>query len=385
MNQDSQSWLAAIVNSSDDAIIGKTLAGIITSWNPGAEKIFGYAAAEAIGQPIRLLFPPDRADEEKELLARIGRGERIDHFETVRVCKDGRRIHVSATLSPVTDAGGKIIGASKIARDITRHKLQAQEISRMSRLYSALSQVNQSIVRSRSREELFANICRVMIEFGRFELAWVGQLNPETKEVNVVAQHGAASAVGYVKNIRVYANDRPEGSGPAGVSIRDGRAYVCNDFGNDPAMAPWHELAVRHGLAACVSVPILLAGKVCGALLVYAAEKDFFGDKEVALMVEAALDISFALDHFAMEQQRREAEAALRENEARFRAIFNHHALGTAIIESDATISMVNDAYCRVSGYTREEVIGKSWHRTVMPEDLERLAEYSRRRQANPE
>jgi PAS domain S-box-containing protein len=115
--------LAAIVNSSDDAIVGKTLDGIITSWNPGAEKMFGYEAAEAIGKPMLLIFPPERLSEETGLLTRIGRGESITHFDTVRVRKDGRRIDVSVTLSPITDGEGKIIGASKIARDITEHKL----------------------------------------------------------------------------------------------------------------------------------------------------------------------------------------------------------------------------------------------------------------------
>jgi PAS domain S-box-containing protein len=118
--------LAAIVESSEDAIIGKSLTGIITSWNRGAEKIFGYTAAEVIGQPLLILFPPERQHEEAGILARIARGETVQHFETVRVRKDGREIFISATISPLKDGNGKVIGASKIARDITAEK-QAQE------------------------------------------------------------------------------------------------------------------------------------------------------------------------------------------------------------------------------------------------------------------
>lgn len=114
--------LALIINSSDDAIIGKTLDGIITSWNPGAEKVFGYNAEEAIGQSMLMLFPPDRRGEEAEILSRLSRGESVKHFETRRVRKDGRQIDVSVTLSPIIDSHGKIIGASKIARDITGRK-----------------------------------------------------------------------------------------------------------------------------------------------------------------------------------------------------------------------------------------------------------------------
>lgn len=117
-----RSRLAAIVESSDDAIVSQTPEGIITSWNPAAERIFGYSAAETIGRSMRMLFPADRLDEESKILTRLKRGERTDHFETVRIRKDGRRIDMSITLSPICDGGGKVIGASKVARDITERK-----------------------------------------------------------------------------------------------------------------------------------------------------------------------------------------------------------------------------------------------------------------------
>ena len=111
--------LAAIVTSSDDAIIGKDLNGIVTSWNPGAERLFGYNAAEMIGRPVTRLFPPERISEEEDILARLKRGEWVDHFQTVRVRKDGRPLRVSLTISPIRNDEGTIIGASKIARDVT--------------------------------------------------------------------------------------------------------------------------------------------------------------------------------------------------------------------------------------------------------------------------
>ena len=114
--------LAAIIESSDDAIISKTLEGIITSWNPGAERMFGYLASEAIGKSMLMLFPPDRANEEEEILTRIRRGERMEHFETARLRKDGSRIEVSVTISPIKDGHGRIVGVSKIARDVTEQK-----------------------------------------------------------------------------------------------------------------------------------------------------------------------------------------------------------------------------------------------------------------------
>jgi len=121
-SQQVSALLAAIVESSDDAIIGKDLQGIISSWNASAERMFGYTASEIVGQPISLIIPPQRQDEEKMILARITRGERIDHFETVRQRKDGSLIDVAITVSPISDSNGQIIGASKVARDITARK-----------------------------------------------------------------------------------------------------------------------------------------------------------------------------------------------------------------------------------------------------------------------
>jgi PAS domain S-box-containing protein len=126
-------WLASIVQSSDDAIVSKNLDGIITSWNKGAERVFGYTAEEAIGQPITIVIPQDRQDEERTILTRIRRGERIDHFETIRQRKHGSLIAVSLTISPVKNAAGKIIGASKIARNVTEQKRNQEQIATLAR------------------------------------------------------------------------------------------------------------------------------------------------------------------------------------------------------------------------------------------------------------
>ena len=125
--------LASIIESSDDAIVSKNLDGIITNWNGGAERIFGYTAKEVIGRPITILIPEDRQSEEREILTRIRRGERIDHFETIRQRKHGSLITVSLTVSPVKNSEGKIVGASKIARDITEQKRGQEQIATLAR------------------------------------------------------------------------------------------------------------------------------------------------------------------------------------------------------------------------------------------------------------
>src|SRR4051812_31278588 len=129
-----QAQLAAIVTSSDDAIVSKNLDGVVQSWNAGAERIFGYTAAEMIGRPIIILLPPERIDEEATILSKIRAGERVDHFETIRVHKDGHRLDISVTISPIKDSSGTVVGASKIARDISEHKRLIRERERVYQL-----------------------------------------------------------------------------------------------------------------------------------------------------------------------------------------------------------------------------------------------------------
>jgi diguanylate cyclase (GGDEF)-like protein/PAS domain S-box-containing protein len=122
---------SAIIESSTDAIMSKTLDGIVTSWNPSAESMFGYTAQEMIGKPMALLIPPGHEEEEPQILAKIRNGERIEHFDTIRKKKNGELIPISVTISPIRDAAGSIIGASKIARDITERKLMEEEIYKL--------------------------------------------------------------------------------------------------------------------------------------------------------------------------------------------------------------------------------------------------------------
>ena len=178
--------LAAIVDSSDDAIISKTLAATITAWNRGAEKIFGYTSSEAVGKSMRMLIPPERLDEETDILARIGRGLSVEHFETVRVRKDGRKIDVSVTISPVRDKTGVIVGASKIARDITERKrvetalaaqteelsMQAEELVRSRLALEAQTRTLQSVLDSMSEGLVAAD------ESGKFTI-W----NPAAEKI----------------------------------------------------------------------------------------------------------------------------------------------------------------------------------------------------------
>jgi PAS domain S-box-containing protein len=204
--EEAQLRLAAIVASSDDAIIGKTLGGIITSWNAGAQRIFGYAAEEVLGRPITILIPADRQDEESQIIAKLRRGESVRHFETVRIRKDGLQIHVSLAISPIKDAAGQAIGASKIARDITERKRAAEalrqaeadlahvsRVTTMGELTASLAhEVNQPIAAAVTN----ANTC----------VRWLARDTPNIEEARDAAMRSAkdgARAAEIISRIRL--------------------------------------------------------------------------------------------------------------------------------------------------------------------------------------
>jgi PAS domain S-box-containing protein len=173
---------AALVEFSDDAIIGKTLDGYITSWNRGAEMVFGYSSKEMVGKPVSILIPDDRKDEEPDILEKIRRGESVDHYETIRRRKSGKLIDISVTVSPIRDANGKIIGASKVARDITERKRLEKEIIEISnREQQRIGQdLHDGLCQELAGIEL---MCQVL------EQKLAAKSKAESKQVGEIAQH----------------------------------------------------------------------------------------------------------------------------------------------------------------------------------------------------
>jgi PAS domain-containing protein len=187
-------------------------------------------------------------------------------------------------------------------------KAREREIARVTRLYAALSKVNQAIVLTHGRDELFREICRILVEQGGFRMAWIGWHDPETRTLSPVAAWGDDDD--YLRTITVSVDERlTEGQGSMGAAFREVRPYLSNDLLADPAGPPWRSQAERLGFRASAVFPILVDGRVSGALTVYAKEKDFFQDKETALLAGAANDVSFALDNLAREEERKLAEA----------------------------------------------------------------------------
>lgn len=294
------------------------------------EQWAGYAAAEAASARDLTGFAMD---------LRIRRADGVWRWMQLRS-------------TPVCGADGRVVW-SGVASDITERKAHEHELERLNRLYTALSHVNQAIVRIRSRDELFREVSRALVEHGIFKMVWIGLRNPATEQIEVVASQG--DDTGYLTGIRIFADDRAEGRGPTGIALREGHPYVCNDYLNDPRTLPWREIAIRAGWRSSASFPIRQGGAVCGALNVYACEAGFFGDREVALLGEVASDVSFGLDNLEREALRAQAEAALRISEEKYRDIFDNAPVGIFQSTVAGRFLRVNPAGAAMYGYASPE------------------------------
>ena len=313
-------------------------------------KMLGYQRDEILGKTVTDLVAPASREYVAEAI-RSGREYLAEH-ELLR--KDGSvfSVEVRAKLIP---CGNRTLRMSAL-RDITERKAQQWQITRQARLYTALSQINQAIVHSCAWDELYAQVCRILVEFGGFQSAWIGGVDPETRRVLPLAQFGDDG--GHLARAVIYADDRPEGCGPTGRAIREGREYICNDFASDPNTLLWRESAALAGHKSSAVFPIRRQYLVCGAITVYSREPGFFQAQEIALLKEAALDVSFALDKLAEEEAHRQTEAIAR-NEKLFSDTMLESMPGILYFYDDqGRFLRWNRNFEQVTGYAGAEITG---------------------------
>ncbi len=298
--------MGALLDAVREAIVTTDADHNVEQFNPAAEKMFGCASAEAKGRPITRFIPHGIPWEEPQ-------GEHSDSVAAdskptvpplrtisgLRASGDAFAAEVTVSRLPPNSTHGQVF--ILVLRDSSLRTRYESEIARLNRLYAALSHINQAIVQSPTREALFPKVCQLLVEHAGFGMAWIGWLDDATQAIQPVAQFG--DHTGYLHAIEVFADDRPEGGGLSGKALRERSPFICNDLLEDPSAVPWREAARAQGFRASAAYPILLQGRACAVLNVYAQEPGFFQDKEVALLREAACDIGFALDKFARDEE----------------------------------------------------------------------------------
>ncbi len=328
----------------------------------------GYTQTELRQMNLAGLRPASRRAELSLQLERLRKTGAL-RYETEVQRKEGTIFPVEVSMKRIElDGVGYLLG---LARDISERKAQEREIARLTRLYATLSQINQCLVRVTSRDELFREVCRVTAEYAGFKLVWIGWLEPVTRAVWPVGRAGAEQ--GYLDKIKVTAEAAPEGQGPLGLCLRAGRPCIFNNFLDDPRALAWREAAVQHGLRAVAALPLKFGGQVCGALAVYADEPGVFQDKEIALLEEAALDISFALDNLETAAQRAQAEEQLRASEEHYRLLADNADDFVSLNHADGRRLYVSPSLPRVTGWSLEDFqsgYAGDWRKRIHPEDL---------------
>ena len=300
---ESEALLASIIACSDDAIISKDLKGSITSWNPAAEQLFGYSAQEAIGKPMAMLIPSDRSEEEPMILARIARGEMTDHFETVRLRKDGRAIDVSVTISPIRDGQGRVTGASKIIRDITDRKLGDTKVqAQLGRLH-LLHQITRAVGEHQDLQSIYQVVIRTLedrlpLDFCCICLYDFDQHCLSVERVGVRSEL-LAMEVGMTEKARIEI----DGNGLA--------RCVAGQLVYEPDISqvafPFAQRLRQSGaLKSMVAAPLLVESKVLGVLIAARGNPDSFSSSDCEFLRQLTEHVSLAAHqaqlHSALQQ-----------------------------------------------------------------------------------
>jgi len=303
-----ESLLRAILQTIPDLVWLKDEAGVYLACNRMFERLYGAAEADIIGKTDYDFVNRELADSFREHDLMAMQADKIDITEKwITFADDGQRIYVETLKSAMYDDKGNLIGVLGIARDMTERRADTARINRLTQLYAALSQCNQAIVRSSSEAELFPQICLDAVRFGGMKMAWIGMLDEASGQVKPAAFYGAGSE--YLQDIDISVDaDLPSGLGPTGMAIRENQPFWCQDFLHNPATKAWHERAARFGWGSSASLPLHRNGIPVGAFTLYSAEVNAFDEAARDLLVEMAMDISFALDNFAREAERKRLE-----------------------------------------------------------------------------
>jgi PAS domain S-box-containing protein len=368
--EDADLRLAAIVDSSDDAIISKNLDGVISTWNAAAERLFGYSEAEAVGQPITLIIPADLRDEERDILRRLRAGERIEHYETRRVGRDGRILHVSITVSPVRNSEGTIVGASKILRDISENKRMQMALRESERRLATelagvktLQSISTRLISERTQESLSAQILDAAMELMGADAASVQMIVSDGQSLKLLGWRNF-----HPESVAFWEQVTAEAGSACGVALQDNKRVHVRDVESCAFMAGTQDLAEyrRSRIRAVQSTPLQTrAGRPLGMLSTHWRIPHTPTEDDLTLFDVLARQAADLIE-------RTRAERALRDSEERFRSVANAAPVIIWMSNVHKYCTYLNQTWLDVTGHSSETGLGTGWTSVMHPDDVVR-------------
>ncbi|MDD4309159.1 MAG: PAS domain S-box protein, partial [Candidatus Cloacimonetes bacterium] len=351
-------------NVFENSIAGKSLTSMDGTVNPNTAlcNMLGYSQGE-MKHKWQDFTHPDDVELTQKIIDSILAGEKEGaRFIKRYQHKDGSVVWADVSTVLQRDYDGKPLYFMNTILDITSQKLAEEEIVKMNRVYAVISEINQMMVRTRDARVILQEACRISIDFGKFKMAWIGEVDLQEEIVKPLLWAGDEN--GYFSVIpNISTKDVPEGRGPCGMAVQTMKYFYCNDIANDPCMEPWRDSALKNGYRSVISMPIVLHNRVELVFTMYSEELNFFNEMEIRLLEEVTGDISYALEMNELEQAKRQSEDDLKKSEYRFHELFEHLSNGVSVYQStednsDFYICDINPAGQRITNSHKEYIIG---------------------------
>ena len=346
--------IEATLNAIPDLLFELDLEGRYLDYHSPRTNLLAAPAEELLGHTVMEMLPEEAAAICMSAIAESYEKGYSQGKQFQLTLDDGMHwLEISA--APKIVASQKQATFILLLRDITARKTAELKVERITGLYAALSQCNQAIVRCENEAELYPVICRDAVKFGGITMAWIGMVDENTQLVKPVCSYG--EGVEYLDEIEISLDiTQQTGKGPTAISLREGKSIWCQDFQNDESTSAWHQPAVKFGWRSTASLPLFRKGKVVGAFILYSGVENAFDEHAQNLLEEMASDLSYALDNFANEEERKQSERNLH----KLSTVVEQNPNAIIITDCDGNIEYVNRAFMDDTGYSPDEVIGQN-------------------------
>jgi PAS domain S-box-containing protein len=353
--QESEEKYRGLVENSPDAIVIYVDEKIVFINNEGLKMLDTNDKTEIIGKSVLQFVHPDHIPSVMQRMDDVTKDNNISTFVEERfITVKGIPFDVELKAIPIIFEQKS--GVQVIVHNITKRKQVETELNKINRVYALISQINNLILRTHNKEELFQEICNIAVNIGKFRMSWIGILSDDNQTVNTSAFAGFEDGY-FTKEAFSIILESPDGKGPTGTAIRERKTMICNDIANDPMMMHWRNGAVERGYRSSISIPITVRNKTIGCFNLYSDETNFFtSEEEITLLEKIVLNISFTLETILIEEDRKHTEVKIRQ----LSQAVEQSPVTIVITNPKGEIEYVNPKFTETTGYSIEEIIGQN-------------------------